>query len=146
MAYAEVAVHKVKADEQTALAAQTKLDAEGARERGRAEGSSQAKEAYEKCFDEALPIIKDDVFTTALGLAMDLLSVAPEDPRRTDIPLPSKQPAEEEERDEVEGAGTVVEDSQPPTVGGDTPIIPTTTPTAAELLQVKLEIGTELSA
>ena len=66
-AYAEVAVQKLAADGQTALATQAKLDAEGAHERGRVEGTAQAKETYEKCFDEALPVIKDDVFTTTWG-------------------------------------------------------------------------------
>ena len=91
--YAEVVIQKLRADDQTALVAQTKLDDEGAHERGRSEGTAQAKASYDKCFEKALPIIQDDIFTMAWGLAMDLLSIAPEDPRRTDIPLPSKQQA-----------------------------------------------------
>ena len=35
---------------------------------------------------------------------------------------------------------------QPPPAEGDTPSIPATTPTAAELIQVKQEIGAELAA
>ena len=93
-AYAEVAVQKLRVDDQTALVAQAKLDAEGAHERGRTEGAAQARASY-KCFEEALPIIQDEVFTTAWGMAMDLLSVASEDLRRTYIPLPSQKPAED---------------------------------------------------
>ena len=145
-AYAKVAVQKMKADEQTAIAVQAKMDAEGAQERGRIEGAAQAKASYDKCFDEALPIIQDNVFTKVWGLGMDLLSVAPEDPRRKDIPLPSKQQAEGEGEEEAKEPGTEVAALQPPTAAGDTPRIPTTTPTAAELIQVKQEIGAELAA
>ena len=99
-AYAEVAIQKLKADQEAAAAVQARKDAEGALERGRVEGASQAEASYNKSFDEALPLIQDDVFTTAWGLAMDLLSVTPEDPRRKNVPLPSKQQAEEEEAEE----------------------------------------------
>ena len=107
-AYAEVTVQKLRADGEAAAAAKAKLDAEGALERGRAEGAAQAKESYDKSFDEALPIIQDDVFTTAWGLAMDLLSVTPEDPRRTNIPLSSLQQADEEVKEEAQGPGTEI--------------------------------------
>ena len=145
-AYAEVAIQKLKADEEAAAALQARRDAEGALERGRVEGASQAEESYNKSFDEALPLIQDDVFTTAWGLAMDLLSVAPEDPRRKNVPLPSKQQAEEEAEEEVQGPGTEEAILQPPTTGGGAYDIITPTPSAAELIKIKQEVGAALEA
>ena len=75
---------------------------------------------------------------------MDLLSVAPEDPRRTNILLSSQQQADEEVKEEAQGPGTGVAAPQPPPADGDAPSIPATTPTAAELIQVKQEIGAGL--
>ena len=136
----------MKADEEAVAALQARKDAEGALERGRFEGAAQAQESYNKSFDEALPLIQDDVFTTAWGLAMDLLSVAPEDPRRTNVPLPSQQQVEEEAEEEVQGPGTEEAIPQPPTAGGDASDIITPTPSAVELIQVKQEIGAALEA
>ena len=77
---------------------------------------------------------------------MDLLSVAPEDPRRTNIPLPSQQQADEVAEEEAQKPGTEIAALQTPPVAEDIPSIPTATHTAAELIKVKLEIGAELAA
>ena len=123
-----------------------KLDAAGALERGRAEGAAQAQESYEKSFDEVVPIIRDDAFTLAWRLAMDLLSVASEDPRRTNIPLPSQQQGEEETEEETQDPEAEAAALQTPPVAEDTPTVPTATPTAADLMKAKQEIGAELAA
>ena len=77
---------------------------------------------------------------------MDLLSVAPEDPRRTNIPLPSQQQDDEETEEEAQEPEAEAVALQTPPVAEDTPTIPTATPTAADLMQAKQEIGAELAA
>ena len=136
----------MRADGEIAAAAQAKLDAAGALERGRAEGAAQAQESYEKSFDEVVPIIRDDAFTLAWKMAMDLLFVAPEDPRRTNFPLPSQQQDDEETEEGTQDPEAEAAALQTPPVAEDTPTIPTATPTVADLIKAKQEIGAELAA